>query len=403
MNILIYGPFSFPNGTGATARMHAYGGGLVSHGCSVCLFCIEPTEIEESIQNRNICGESNGIRYRYTCGTTIAKNSILRRKYDLAKGVWGLFFGIIQEHRQRKIDVVIYYTAKHFIHAFVGWLVCNMCDISFYSEITEFPYVYERDSFRKKLKHMINNIITCKFYDGVIVISSLLERHYRKLLRRNAKILRIPIIVDNLRFKNSKVNIDQRTICYCGNLCNLNEIENLLVIFSKTVTCHKNAILNIIGDLEKSPYKEIIFNILTRYNIHNSVKFIGPIDYCNIANEYEKADIFVLPRPSGLFSSAGFPTKLGEYLATGKPVITTMTGDIPLFLTNKIDAYLIEPDDNDAFSNIIIHVIDNPDEARVIGEGGRKTCFKYFNAISNTSLLLDHFKAVKHISSRCVE
>ena len=395
MNILIYGPFAFPNGTGATARMHAYGSGLISQGCAINLFCVEPTEFESSIQNKDIVGEVNGIHYRYTCGTTVANSSSLRRKLDQARGVICLFFGIIQEHRKNKIDIIIYYTAKSIIHAFVGWLACKICKITFYAETTEFPLIYEKENFKKILKTKIHNI-TCKLYDGLIVISTLLETHYRKLLRESAEILRIPIIVDTRMFVSSTMSNSQRTICYCGNLSSLSELDNLLYIFSRIICNHENVILKIIGDLEKSPYKTRILDIVMANNLQKMVIFTGAIAHKDIASVFAVVDIFVLPRPSGLFSSAGFPTKLGEYLAIGKPVITTDTGDIPLYLTHKVDAYLVEADNNEAFAATLNHVLSNPDEASIVGKNGRQTCLRYFDAEVNAVLMLAHFRKKNH-------
>ncbi len=392
MNILFYGPFSYPNGTGATTRMRAYGQGLTLLGCNFNLFCVEPTEIEPSVQNREIFGETNRIKFRYTCGTTVSSKSLLRRKVDLLKGVLGLFWGIIEEHRQKQIDVVIYYTAKSTIHTLAGWFACKLCNITFYAETTEFPFVYEQKSFVKNIKILIYQTFTCKFYDGIIIISTLLEKHYAKLLRKSAKIIRIPIIVDTYMFRPTITNNEIVTICYCGHLCNLQELENLLIVFSKIVSKYENIALKIVGDIDKSPHKDKVFSIALGDKLKNKINFTGLVAHSNLSDEFASVDIFVLPRPSGLFSSAGFPTKLGEYLASGKPVITTKTGDIPLYLTHKVDAYLVEPDDNETFAKTLCYVLNNPDKARIVGMNGRQTCLKYFSSDVNSYLLLEHLR-----------
>lgn len=392
MNILIYGPFSFPNGTGATARMHAYGNSLVSMGCTVNLFCVEPTEFRSSMQNFDIFGNVNGIDFRYTCGTTVANSSFFRRKLDAIKGIYGLFSGIIRENRTKKIDVIIYYTAKSTIHTIVGWLASRLCGIVFYAETTEYPFIYERNSIRKRLKSIIYEAFTCKLFDGMFVISTCLEQYYRKVLKSTSCILRIPIVVDLDKFIQSSKEIDTRIICYCGNLSILQELDNLMSIFLVISSIHEDVRLKIIGNLEKSPFRERFYDIVRVNNLQNRIIVTGAIAQKDIAIEFSTADVFVLPRPSGLFSSAGFPTKLGEYLATGKPVITTNTGDISLYLTHKHDAYLVEPDNNEAFAAELNHVLSNPDEARIVGNHGRMTCLKHFDANINAALIVEHFR-----------
>ena len=53
------------------------------------------------------------------------------------------------------------------------------------------------------------------------------------------------------------------------------------------------------------------------------------------------AGAFALPREDALFSRAGFATKLGEYLASGRPVIASATGDVELYLKDDVDAFLV--------------------------------------------------------------
>jgi glycosyltransferase involved in cell wall biosynthesis len=210
-------------------------------------------------------------------------------------------------------------------------------------------------------------------------------------MRKSANVLRIPIIVDVSSFPSLESTGSYRTICYCGNLNLLVELENLLDIFAQISTRYRDVVLKIVGDIEKSPYKMTVRDIIVRRNLQEVISFTGPVAHSHIASEFATANILVLPRPSGLFSSAGFPTKLGEYLATGKPVITTKTGDIPLFLTHGVDAYLVDPDDNEAFVEALSHALDDPLEAKAIGIRGRETCLKHFSADINVTSMVTHF------------
>ena len=79
------------------------------------------------------------------------------------------------------------------------------------------------------------------------------------------------------------------------------------------------------------------------------VEFTGSVERAGLPGLLKEAAAFALPRASGLFSTAGFPTKLGEYLATGKPVVVATTGDIPLYLSDGVDAFFV-PDDTRAFA-----------------------------------------------------
>ena len=82
--------------------------------------------------------------------------------------------------------------------------------------------------------------------------------------------------------------------------------------------------------------------------------------------------------PNKDFESGGFPTKLGEYLATGKPVICTKVSEIPKYLNNT-SAILIEPDNHSELVESLNKIIEHPRNYTTIGENGRLTVKKYFN------------------------
>lgn len=79
-------------------------------------------------------------------------------------------------------------------------------------------------------------------------------------------------------------------------------------------------------------------------------------------------------------AQGGFPTKLGEYLVTGLPVVVTKTGEIPLFLQHGQNALLCEPGDVDYFAANLRWALENYDNASRIGREGRVKAETVFNA-----------------------
>ena len=86
-----------------------------------------------------------------------------------------------------------------------------------------------------------------------------------------------------------------------------------------------------------------------------------------------------------------FPTKLGEMLISGIPVITTTVGDANLYLENGKNAFIIEPDDENSLVNYIKLLLDKPSLAKQIGEAGRSTAIKYFSPLYQGKRLSDFF------------
>ena len=90
--------------------------------------------------------------------------------------------------------------------------------------------------------------------------------------------------------------------------------------------------------------------------------------------------MLALARPDRLQAQNGFPTKLGEYLATGKPVVVTRVGEIPLFIKHGENGYLADPTP-ESFSKQLSWVADNYEQAKKTGQNGKKLAeneFSYF-------------------------
>ena len=114
-------------------------------------------------------------------------------------------------------------------------------------------------------------------------------------------------------------------------------------------------------------------------NVGNSVVFSGKIEPERIPQLLCDASIMVLARPNNLQAQNGFPTKLGEYLATGNPVVVTRVGDIPLFIRDKENGFLATPDDPEDFAQKLSWIANNYDTALQIGKEGQKLVMNEFS------------------------
>jgi len=127
-----------------------------------------------------------------------------------------------------------------------------------------------------------------------------------------------------------------------------------------------------------------------RLGIHSNVTYTGRLPHSKVICKYKEADSFPLPRPFRLYSQAGFPTKLGEYLITGKPVVTTSTGDIPFYLEDKESAYLVNDGSPDSFAEKVIECIMDKDSSK-IGSEGRQIAINSFSIESAAARVKQFF------------
>ena len=96
---------------------------------------------------------------------------------------------------------------------------------------------------------------------------------------------------------------------------------------------------------------------------------------------------WLLARPNNKQAEGGFPTKLGEYLATGNTVVVTNVGEIGLFLEDKKNAFISEPDSAEKFSqkNYAKPLLNN--NALQVGIEGKKLVYNEFNYLTQANVL----------------
>ncbi|MEI6703947.1 MAG: glycosyltransferase, partial [Deltaproteobacteria bacterium] len=267
------------------------------------------------------------------------------------------------------------------------------------AEKSEFPFVYSQKSLSVRMKLWFNEHVTYRLIDGVIVISTFLQEFFETHSGKSVKILNVPILVESGIFEQGVRGgaSTERSIIYCGNLEHVGEVEALLQAFSQVADEFSEWRVQVIGPLPQRRTEETLHSMIVRLGLDGRVDFTGAVARSAIPCRLAAGDIMALPRASGIFSTAGFPTKLGEYLATGKPVVVTDTGDISRYLQNGVNAYLAPPDDTAAFARALRYVMLHPEEARVVGCRGKQVAESEFNSYLHCARVIEFVVALRKV------
>ena len=94
---------------------------------------------------------------------------------------------------------------------------------------------------------------------------------------------------------------------------------------------------------------------------------------------YARAHALLIPLFDDRQSRARFPTKIGEYLAAARPVVTNSVGEIPLHFTDGVDAVVCRPGDPRAFGQATAKLLADPPLAALIGRRGRRVAETRFH------------------------
>jgi len=217
--------------------------------------------------------------------------------------------------------------------------------------------------------------------NSIIVISTFLFQKYKNINATNITLIPITAkIQSNLKKKTSFNKIF--TIIYVGTFAGKDGVDFIIdgfIKFNKIITDSK---LYLIGSgIRQQKYKK-------KYVANRNIEFTGFIPDEEYYPFIQKADVLCMCRNNSEFANAGFPFKLGEYLATGNPVIATRVSDVEVYLSPE-SAYLIEPEKEQQFIDTLFSIRNNPTEAFCVGLNGLNICAKYFDIKKNSQLFLD--------------
>ena len=91
-------------------------------------------------------------------------------------------------------------------------------------------------------------------------------------------------------------------------------------------------------------------------------------------------------------TQARFPTKLGEYLASGAPVVASARGELLGYLTDGESAFLAGPGGAEEFGRRVVDALRNPSAAREVGRKGREVAVREFDYRRYGGVLYDWFR-----------
>ncbi len=393
--VIIGRNFGFPNGFGATVRVSALARGFRNNNVSVHILCMRSTESSfQTAMNRDSHGQWMGIPFWYTCGDPVRNSSFLRRRISELAGVLRALTHIYRNRKQ--LGCIYYYSPHNLFILLLFKLLSLFLHVSLVAEYTEFPYITKKQTILCRVHEIVLRKVLCPMLDGLIVISTFLQTHFRACLRKGRPILRVPIFVfpgDEMT-KRTESSSNHRMaseplILYLGNLEHVGEVEDLIDAVAAVGRSGFSCRLMIVGGSSSTDRTKHLKELGGRVPPNVAIDFAGSVPRTGIPGVLANADVLVLPRRSGLFSLAGFPTKLAEYLMTGIPVVVSSVGDIPLYIQDGMHAFLVEPGSVSSLADKLTTVLADQEASKAVGVAGRKLALESFNAVTESRRILE--------------
>jgi len=374
MSVVIFGDlFSFPEGSAATNRVHTYAKGFHENGLSVHVICFG----NEYVPALN--GITNGIHFYHPFGQKERAGYFIIRTWQKIAKYFNTIALVREINKKDKIIAINCWT-QVFITQVFAFVLARLNKAKLIMEISEHPMRYYQGSFLNQFHGELKLYLEMKLCDGNFCISRHLVDYYKTKGFDPGKLFLVPSTVDPARFIEAGEKLFPHPyIGYFGGLTFFRDNIDLLVrAFSEISKKHKEVYL-VLGGFCSQKEKEQLKELISQLNIKDRVNLLGYLSRDEIISYVTHADILVMVRGNDLASQASFPSKLTEFLATSKPVISVNVGEISDYLTDNLNVFLVEPGNISALADKLEFVLNNYDNALKVGLRGRELTTTIFN------------------------
>lgn len=381
MKVYIVTKEPIPNGMAATNRIKCYARAIHEGGIDCEIVICGCTELyRNNIHNTIADGEYEGVRFRYIGGTTTDTHPEYIRR--IAQYIRLLKAERYLKRNLKEGDVVLLYIGGN------SNQLLRYCDVAHKKkaycirDLCELPYATLEESVQTTL--LRNQLLKSQYpiYDGIISISNALLKLAQKYTKPSCKHIKVPIMVEYEQYgieKRSENNIPY--IFHAGTLYQRKDgILGMIEAFGMAKQRLNKPIKYILtGYIDASSHPKVLRQLIIKYQLEDSIEFVGYLNRDQIKGYLSKASLVISNRPKSQQDYYGFSTKVGEYLASGTPLLLTNWGEAVNWLENSKSAYIIEPEDTEALADAIVRVFTHPEESRMIGLAGQEVCRKCFD------------------------
>lgn len=250
----------------------------------------------------------------------------------------------------------------------------------------------ENEDFKKviKLAHLDS-------FKGIITIHEKLKSIYIKAGVPNKKVLVADDgfsinLFENLNSSYSTDN-NNKKIVFVGGLYKEKGIDDIIDL---SILCQNRNDKNIVFDLYGGSKDQVNFwKSRAEQKGSKNINFHGHIPNSQVPKKLSHADLLIMPYPkldhfSVMDISTTSPLKLFEYMAAGKPILSSKISATSKILTHEKNCYLAEPGDIEGLYRGLSKIFEDKDLNNKISKNALKDS-SYYSWENRALRLLDFF------------
>jgi len=179
---------------------------------------------------------------------------------------------------------------------------------------------------------------------------------------------------------------------FVGSLKKWHGVENAILSVEKAIKHDAKIRLVVVGD---GPERAYLQSVVATKGLTEHVTFVGKVNYSQVPLYIGMATACL-----GLFDKerndrTGLsPLKIFEYMACGRPVVTTDVGNLKSIIGRHQCGIIIQPGDIDAVSEALMNLVRNRELAKKLGRNGREAAEKYYAWPAISQKVIEIIKSV---------
>lgn len=254
-------------------------------------------------------------------------------------------------------------------------------------EVNEKPYTVGGSTFSEfKLWNRFWRSMTYWFLypriHGFVVISEALERLVSTHKSAGAKVIRIPVL-NHVRSDERDANSESAIpfLLHAGALSEKKDgILTVLAAFAEAARriAPRRVTFLLTSKVALPSLQRRIDAMTLAGGLQDRIIFTGHLSAEELERYMRNAACAIVHKPDNEQNRFNFPTKLGDYLSYGIPVIASRGGEMGRYLVDGKNCFLIDAGDVAAIAEKIVYILDHPQMARRVGLEGRRTVEDHF-------------------------
>jgi len=223
-----------------------------------------------------------------------------------------------------------------------------------------------------------------RFFDYVIYTTPFVGARYEKMKVRCGRIENYPIVALAETFDKDP----QEKIIYLGGMSKIRGLVEVVEAFALVAQKHPQWELYLVGSCRPASFEEELKELADKRGVAARVKFIAWVPYEEKERLSAQASMGLITYLPYANNTSCLPNKLFDYMLVGLPVIAS---NFPLYeevVQPNRCGRIVDPSRPDEIAQAMEYLIEHPQEARQMGQRGRRAVLETYNWEKESEKLL---------------